>query len=56
MAPIIGPTPVEAVTRRDGFLGFDQSVVVVVVAGATNALRVASLKREPRPAEEETGK
>ena len=46
--------------RRDGFLDWEQSVVVVAgvpfgQAGATNALRVATLKREIRAADEETG-
>ena len=48
--------------RRDGFLEFDQSVVVAAgipfgQAGATNALRVATLTREPRQTEpdEDTG-
>jgi pyruvate kinase len=43
--------------RRDGFVEFDQSVVVVAgvpfgQAGATNALRVATLTRERRPPDE----
>jgi pyruvate kinase len=46
--------------RRDGFLEFDQSVVVVAgvpfgKSGATNALRVAALTREARAEEDGAG-
>ena len=44
--------------RRDGFIGFDQSVVVVAgvpfgQVGATNAMRVATLTRDGRRGEEQ---
>lgn len=49
-----------SLARRDGFLEFDQSLVVVAgvpfgKAGATNALRVATLKRETAAEPEDAG-